>query len=81
MKTETFLLPKNTACYFMYGATDAYSEDDIKIMDEFVADNLKSAEIFMLVDTGDDQGFTRYHDLVGYGWLADDCEEMTFQVA
>lgn len=80
IKTETFQLPAQTACFFYYGDEDGYNEDDLEILNKFVDDNLKQHEMFHILSSKEDTSFMAYHDLQSYGWLADECVEMTFQV-
>tara|TARA_R110000803_G_scaffold14586_1_gene40463 strand:- start:451 stop:702 length:252 start_codon:yes stop_codon:yes gene_type:complete len=80
MKTIEYNLPSFYLSALFNDDTSSLNDDDIKSLDAFISDCVDEHGHFHAIETSEDLGFMKYHDLQSYGVLACDCETVIFDV-
>ena len=77
LKTIDYTLPEFWACYLINGDDSGLSNNDVRQIDQFMANEGLGHPLCCSDDNGD---FRTYHDARPYGVLACDCLTYTFEV-
>lgn len=81
MKTVTYLLPDFWACPLINGDDSGLEDQDMKPLDDFIHYHMSEYGSCHCVSVEDgDAYFMKYHDAFGFGVLACNVLEFTFQV-
>jgi len=81
MKIETYLLPTHWACALINCDATGLDDDDLKALNAFEYDMVKTHGKAWCVDVEQDsEGFMKYHDAEHYGVLACDVSKFLFDV-
>ncbi len=81
MKTISFILPSYYASTFVNGDYSGLSDEEEKVINDFISVNLAEYGRFYCVDADvDNVYFARHNDLTGMGHLGSDVCEYTFSI-
>lgn len=80
MKTIDLRIPVHFLPSLFNSDDSGLNAEDIAALDAMTAAYLEKNTHFHAIDTRDDCGFLKYHDLQPFGVLASDCETVTFDI-
>jgi len=80
MNTIDLRIPVDFLPALFYSDYTGLSDEDIAALDAMTETYLLKNAYFHAIDTRDDCGFLKYHDLQPFGVLASECETVTFDI-
>ena len=80
MKTIELIIPNHFLSPLFNSDCSGLDDDDIKALDHMTDDMMTKYKCFHAINTRDDVGFLKYHDMEPYNVLAADCVTVIFDV-